>query len=78
MTTGDKLSYTKQPKAWLARQERHQHNGFLGSAAMMRAQCRAILNSKTATDEAKQIAVRIENDAEMLREALRIRKDQIV
>lgn len=74
----DHLSYQKQPKQWLVRQERHRHNGYLGSAAMMRAQCQTILNSTTATDEAKQIAVRIEHDAEMLSEALRTRKDQVV
>lgn len=63
--------------AWHARQERWRHNSFLGHARMMRMQCIAILSSKTTTDEAKQIAVRIEQDAELLAEALRIRKPGI-
>jgi hypothetical protein len=63
-------------KVWIAMQERWRHNGHMGSARMMVQNCRSILNSPTATDEAKAIAVRIENDAEMLGEALRTRKEQ--
>lgn len=63
-------------KVWMAMQERWKHNGFMGSARMMQQQCRAILCSNTTTDEAKAIAVRIEQDAEMLGEALRTRKEQ--
>lgn len=65
-------------KEFYARQDRWRHNSYLGHVRMMRQQCRAILCSNTATDEAKAIAVRIENDAEMLGEALRTRKDQQV
>lgn len=59
------------------RQEIWKHNSFMGYAAMMKSQCRSILNSSTATDDAKQIAVRIEQDAEMLGAALKKRKDQL-
>ncbi len=64
-------------KTWIAMQERWRHNGHMGSVRMMVQNCRSILNSSTATDEAKAIAVRIEADAEMLGEALRMRKDQL-
>lgn len=62
-------------KTWAKRQAVWRHNGFLGSAKMMQAQCIAILKSTTATDEAKQIAVRIETDARLLADALRSRND---
>jgi hypothetical protein len=61
-------------RTWDRRQECWKHNSFLGHARMMQMNCQAILNSKTATEEAKAIAVRIENDAEMLETALKIRK----
>lgn len=64
-------------KEFYVRQSRWKHNSFTGHARMMQMQCQAILNSTTATDEAKAIAVRIENDAEMLGEALRTRRDQL-
>lgn len=63
-------------KAAHARAARWWHNSYLGHAQMMQQQCRTILCSTTATDEAKAIAVRIEQEAEMLSEALRTRKDQ--
>lgn len=57
-------------------QARWKHNSFMGSAMMMKRNCQSILTSDTATDEAKAIAVRIEQDAELLGEALRTRKTQ--
>lgn len=69
---GDKL--TNQHAEWHKRQARWKHNSFLGHARMMQMQCKAILMSATATDEAKAIAVRIEQEAEMLADALRNRK----
>lgn len=69
---GDKL--TSQNPEWHKRQARWKHNSFLGHARMMQVQCRIILCSTTATDEAKAIAVRIEQDAELLADALQNRK----
>lgn len=63
-------------KAAHDRDARWRHTSYLGHVRMMQQQCRAILCSATATDEAKAIAVRIENDAEMLGEALCTRKVQ--
>lgn len=69
---GDKLKPGSKQQA--ARDARWQHNSFIGHARMMQMQCKAILSSVTATDEAKAIAVRIEQDAEFLADALRSRK----
>ena len=53
------------------RQQIWRHNGHIGSAKMMIAQCRSMLKSKTLTEEAKAIVVRIEQDAEFLASALK-------
>lgn len=52
----------------------NRHNGFLGSAHMMRSQCRSIIESQTATDEAKQSAQAILSRIPELIEHLKKRK----
>lgn len=52
----------------------YRHNGFFGSAHMMKSQCRAILSSETATDESKQIANQILGLSMQLVKSLKIRK----
>lgn len=58
-------------KAWHDRQDRHRHNGFIGSAVMMRAQCNSIINSRTATDVSKDIAKQIHAQSLKLEQSLR-------
>ncbi len=58
-----------------ARLRRHRHNGHFGSAKMMQAQCRAVLQSDSTTSDAKNIARKILADAERLYDALRVRVD---
>jgi hypothetical protein len=77
VSTGDKLSYAKQPKAWLARQNRWKHNSFLGHAGMMWSNATSIMNSYTATDESKALAREIYSLAEKLQSSLRKRRDQV-
>ena len=52
----------------------YRHNGFFGSAHMMKSQCQAILNSETATDETKQIASQIRHLSLQLAKSLKTRK----
>lgn len=61
-------------KAWFARQDRWRHNSFFGHAKMMQSNCRAIMESKTATSEAKAIANRINTLALELADALQTRR----
>lgn len=58
-------------EGWYKRQEIWRHNGYIGSAHMMMAQCNGILQSKTATTEAKKEAMTIYKAAERLAIALR-------
>ena len=60
--------------AWIARQERWKHNSFHGHAAMMMQNARSILESRTATDEAKDIANRIYMLASQLKANLKDRR----
>lgn len=53
----DKLKSSS--KAWIARQARWRHNGFIGSAKMMQAQCNAIIKSPTTTTDTKNLAAEI-------------------
>ena len=53
-----------------------KHNSFQGYAAMMMKQCDAIIQSKTATYEAKKIAAEIRDKAINLRLELRQRIDK--
>lgn len=62
-------------KAWQARQNRWRHNGFLGSAAMMRQQCRNMAVAKTTSVETKKIARDIWNKTLDLEISLRVRID---
>lgn len=64
-------------KPWeLKRNAVHKHNSFMGYACSIRTQARDILNSKTATNEAKQYAVIIEEYAELLAIALKQRRPE--
>ena len=55
------------------RQAINSHNGLLGGACFIRRVAWTVLNAKTTSDEAKVIAVRIEQDAELLINALKER-----
>lgn len=57
------------------RMEIHTHSGMLGHARMMQMQARAIAKAKTATYEAKAIAIRIEHQAIELAKALKQRAE---
>lgn len=52
----------------------YRHNGFFGSAHMMKAQCQAIITSATATDESKRIASQILDLSLDLVKSLKTRK----
>lgn len=51
------------------------HNSYQGRTRMALANIRTILRSPTTTEDAKAIAVRIEQDLEFLLEALKVRVD---
>lgn len=53
----------------------YTHNALMGHAAMMVSQCNGIMNSSTATEEAKATAAHIQRLALLLREQLKTRKD---
>jgi hypothetical protein len=53
-----------------------RHNSFLGHAAMLISNMEKIICSTTATDEAKQLADKIQQDGRKLRRLLATRKDQ--
>lgn len=61
--------------AWHTRQSRWHHNSFSGHCAMMRANTWSIMNSTTATDDAKRIAQQINNLTYSLAMALKTRKE---
>lgn len=61
--------------AWNDRQRRHRHNGFLGHTTMAQKNMDSIIDSPTATDEAKEIASQIRHDLYRLRMALKVRID---
>lgn len=61
--------------AWNRRQAIHAHNGLLGNVRCIQAYLKPIMNSRTATVEARNIAARIWEDADMLFDALRTRDD---
>ena len=58
------------------RREIWRHNSFLGFTAMLNQHMKAIMLSTTATDEAIQLATKIQQDGFKLARLLRIRKDQ--
>jgi hypothetical protein len=60
---------------WAAKIRRHRHNSFRGHCAMMRSQCRSIINSDSTTEDAKSIASSIEDLARLLDDALLTRID---
>lgn len=70
------MTDTLQPgtKAWHDRQSRHHHNSFLGHAKMMQANANSILQSTTATDEARAVAMKIYNLANDLYTELKTRR----
>jgi hypothetical protein len=68
---GDKLDH--RSPAFVKRQERWKHTGFLGSAKMMEMQCMAIMASSTATYETKVRASEICAKARDLYELLKER-----
>lgn len=51
----------------------NRHNGLLGNAYWARISARTVLNAATTTEAAKEIAVRLEAEADALIEALRVR-----
>lgn len=59
---------------WQKRQAIWRHNGFLGSAAMMKKQCAGIINSQTATAKSKDLAEKILSLAIALEESLKERR----
>lgn len=60
---------------WAKRQAVWRHNSFIGSAAMMKAQCQSILKSETATIESKELADQIYGLAVKLRISLKTRTE---
>ena len=62
-------------KAWFRRQERWRHNGHIGSAHMMIAQCRNIIAAETTSSDAKRLAKEIGLKANDLALALKTRLD---
>lgn len=64
---------TNKHAAWHDRQERWRHTGFLGFAAMMKSQARAIQEARTTTPDAKHMASLIESLATQLSTALKER-----
>jgi hypothetical protein len=52
-----------------------RHNSCFGHAAMMKAQCREIMRSPTATPESMRIAGEIRRLAYQLSESLKTRKE---
>lgn len=62
-------------QAWLKRQRVHRHNSFVGHARMMQAQCQAIIEATSTTDEAKDDARLIYAHAADLAHALKKRID---
>jgi len=57
------------------REEIWKHNSFLGSTAFARKGMTAIINSKTATSEARQLAYKIESDLFALTKLLKNRDE---
>ena len=65
-----KLNDLREDKMDNKRKMIYRHNGLFGSAGMIRAQCRAILTSCTATDETKELASKIDVLAQELQQSL--------
>ncbi len=61
-------------ETWHRRQAVHRHNGFRGSATMIVQQTRAIMDSRTATSESKELANKICNLAHALDSSLKKRQ----
>lgn len=57
------------------RDARWRHNALMGSCRMAELFAIAVLNSSTCTKEAKEIAVRLEHDLTLMKEALKQRID---
>lgn len=58
-------------KAWYKRQERHRHNGLIGSAAMIKAHCNQVITARTTHESSKKLAWEIKELAIRLEESLR-------
>lgn len=70
---GDRLKPGTQ--SWQDRQRRYAHNSFFGHVGMMKANCRSIGLSSSATPEAKILATEIYDLAIRLGVALKVRVD---
>lgn len=66
---------TSPSPGWHRKQRVWRHNSYMGHATMMLAHTHSIIESDTATADAKNIALQIRALAYQLREALRTRKD---
>lgn len=62
-------------EGWTKRQAIWRHNSFRGHAKMMQAQCRAIMDSKTTTADAKASAKQIYHLAVNMGLELQTRRD---
>jgi hypothetical protein len=62
-------------KAWYARQRRHRHNGFSGSARMMEMQLQAMLDSDSTSERTKFYARTILDYVGPLKTSLKQRID---
>jgi hypothetical protein len=71
---GDKLD-PRSPQ-FAARQARWGHNALFGHLARAKILVMLVLQRESTTPEAKQIAVRIEQDLEFLETALKTRIDK--
>lgn len=61
-------------KVWMAMQARWKHNAFAGSARRMNLFLWGVLNSDTTTDVSKNLARKMQADAEALEISLKTRK----